>query len=571
MPDATEVLVIGGGSTGTGLVRDLARRGIDATLVESGTLASGTTGRMHGLLHSGARYAVSDPESARECISENAILRDIAGHCIEPTGGLFVKRPEDSESYFDDKVTACRDCDIPVEVLSGEDARSIEPALDPSVERAIAVPDAAIDPFRLCVANAVDAENHGARIETHAEVVDLKVEDGAVVGAVIAQDPKSGDTETASDSARETILADHVVNAAGAWAGQIAGLADIEVAVRPSKGAMTVLNSRPVDTVINRCRPKGDADIVVPHETTAILGTTDVEVADPDAYAEAQWEVDLLIEELSELVPGIRDARTVRSYWGVRPLYEPPETGTDDPSDITRNYFVLDHKSRDDTAGLTTIVGGKLTTYRLMAEAVGDHVCDKLGIDARSDTASAPLPGSEHPGDIEAAMDRFGLRSPIARRSAERLGSRTEDVLAKVDPNPVVCNCEAVTRAEIQDAIEGTGPDLNAIRIRTRASMGNCQGGRCGHRLAAELHPTFDEPTAREALDELREERWKGQRHALWGVQLSQAMLNDAHFRTTLNEDRDPARTGESVDWAAFDDGSGGKPVDTKRGGGRGD
>lgn len=571
MPETTEVLVIGGGSTGTGLVRDLARRGVDTTLVESGTLASGTTGRMHGLLHSGARYAVSDPESARECIAENAILREIAGHCIESTGGLFVKRPEDSDAYFEKKAAACRECDIPVEILTGEKARSLEPALDPAVEQAIAVPDAAIDPFRLCVANAVDAEAHGARIETHAAVVDLLVEDGAVVGAVVAHDSGGDDSETNPADARETIHAEHVVNAAGAWAGQIAAFADIEVAVRPSKGAMTVLNSRPVDTVINRCRPKGDADIVVPHETTAILGTTDVEVDDPDAYAEAQWEVDLLIEELSELVPGIRDARTVRSYWGVRPLYEPPETGTADPGDITRDYFVLDHESRDDTPGLTTIVGGKLTTYRLMAEAVGDHVCEKLGVDAESDTATAPLPGSERPGDLEAAMDRFGLRSPVARRSTERLGSRTESVLADVDPNPVVCNCEAVTRAEIQDAIEGAGPDLNAVRIRTRASMGNCQGGRCGHRLAAELYPEYDEQTAREALDELRAERWKGQRHALWGTQLAQAMLNDAHFRTTMNEDRDPARTDEAVDWTAFDDGSGGEPLDSTPGDARGD
>ncbi|MDZ7849531.1 MAG: anaerobic glycerol-3-phosphate dehydrogenase subunit GlpA [Halodesulfurarchaeum sp.] len=571
MAHSTAVLVIGGGSTGTGLVRDLARRGVDAALVESGTLASGTTGRMHGLLHSGARYAVSDPESARECIAENRILRDIAGHCIEDTGGLFVKRTEDSGAYFERKVAACRDCGIPVEVMSGEEARAVEPALDPAVERAITVPDAAIDPFRLCVANAVDAEENGARILTHAEVVDLVVEDEAVVGAVVAHEPKPGHGVEETNDELEEIRADHVVNAAGAWAGQIAGFAAIDVAVRPSKGAMTVLNSRPVDTVINRCRPKGDADIVVPHETTAILGTTDVEVDDPDAYPEAQWEVDLLIAELSELVPGIRDARTVRSYWGVRPLYEPPETGTADSSDITRDYFVLDHETRDDTAGLTTIVGGKLTTYRLMAEVVGDHVCEKLGVEATSDTASVPLPGSERPGDLDKAMDRFGLRSPVARRSTERLGSRTEAVLADVDPNPVVCNCEAVTRAEIQDAIEGVGSDLNAVRIRTRASMGNCQGGRCGHRLAAELHREYDEQTAREALDELRAERWKGQRHALWGTQLAQVMLNDAHFRTTMNEDRDPARTGEFVDWAAFDDGSGDEPVDPNPGDRRGD
>ncbi|GAA0305865.1 anaerobic glycerol-3-phosphate dehydrogenase subunit GlpA [Halarchaeum salinum] len=556
MGTRTGVLVVGGGSTGCGVVRDLARRGVDVTLVEKGNLTNGTTGRMHGLLHSGGRYAVSDQASARECIEENRVLRDIAGHCVEETGGLFVKRPEDDEEYFQEKLQGCRDCDIPAEVLTGAEAREREPYLATDVEKAIAVPDAAIDPFRLCVANAVDAEDHGARIETHAEVTDLLVEDGEIVGATVRHESGKGPREHGIAGETEDIYADHVVNAAGAWAGRIGDFAGLDVAVRPSKGVMTVMNTRQVDTVVNRCRPKGDADIIVPHETACILGTTDAEVSDPEDYPEDEWEVDLVIDTLSELVPILQEARTIRSFWGVRPLYEPPGTGTQDPTDITRDYFTLDHAERDDVPGMTTIVGGKLTTYRMMAESITDHVCEKLGVQAECDTADVPLPGSERPGDIEAAMERFGLRSPVARRSAQRLGSRTEDVLASCDPNPVVCSCEGVTRAEVQDAIEQAGTDLNAVRLRTRASMGNCQGGRCAHRMAAELHPEHDEPSARAALDELRAERWKGQRHALWGEQLSQAMLNHALHAATLNEDDDPARTDTDVEWAAFDDGA---------------
>ncbi|GGN23822.1 anaerobic glycerol-3-phosphate dehydrogenase subunit GlpA [Halarchaeum nitratireducens] len=566
MGTRTEVLVIGGGSTGCGVVRDLARRGVDVTLVEKGNLTNGTTGRMHGLLHSGGRYAVSDQASARECIEENRVLRDIAGHCVEETGGLFVKRPEDSEEYFQEKLQGCRDCDIPAEVLTGEEARAREPYLAHDVEKAIAVPDAAVDPFRLCVANAVDAENHGARIETHAEVTDLLVESGEIVGATVRHASGKGPREHGTPGEEEEIYADHVVNAAGAWAGRIGDFAGLDVAVRPSKGVMTVMNTRQVDTVVNRCRPKGDADIIVPHETACILGTTDEEVGDPEDYPEEEWEVDLVIDTLSELVPILQEARTIRSFWGVRPLYEPPGTGTQDPTDITRDYFTLDHAERDDVPGMTSIVGGKLTTYRMMAESITDHVCEKLGVSATCDTADVPLPGSEREGDIEAAMERFGLRSPVARRSADRLGSRTEDVLASCDPNPVVCSCEGVTRAEVRDAIEQAGTDLNAVRLRTRASMGNCQGGRCAHRMAAELHPEHDEESARAALDELRAERWKGQRHALWGEQLSQAMLNHALHGATLNEDGDPARTGASVEWDAFDDGAGADAEDAQGG-----
>jgi glycerol-3-phosphate dehydrogenase len=550
----TEVLVVGGGSTGTGIVRDLAMRGVDATLVEKGNLTHGTTGRMHGLLHSGGRYAVSDQSSARECMVENRVLRDIAGHCIEDTGGLFVKRPEDTEEYFQRKLDGCNACEIPAEVLSAAEARECEPYLATDIEKALAVPDAAIDPFRLCVANAAAAAEHGARIATHAEVTDVHVDGDRVVGVDVRHEAGPG-TRDGQRSGTERIEADHVVNATGAWAGQLGEMAGVDIEVRPSKGVMTVLNTRQVDTVINRCQPKGDADIVVPHETACILGTTDEEVTDPEDYPEQQWEVDLLIEELSKLVPILSEARTLRSFWGVRPLYEPPGTGTDDPTDITRDFFLLDHAERDDLAGMTSIVGGKLTTYRQMAEAVADQVCERLGVPAACRTAEVALPGSDDFSILRDYMEEFGLRSPVGRRSMQRLGSRAEEVLDVDGPNPVVCECEGVTRAEVDDAIDDAGPDLNAVRLRTRASMGNCQGGFCCHRMACRLHPEYEDPTVREALDELSQERWKGQRHALWGEQLSQAMLNHLLHATTMNRDGDPARLSGEVEFDAFDSG----------------
>ncbi|MDS0298851.1 anaerobic glycerol-3-phosphate dehydrogenase subunit GlpA [Halogeometricum sp. S1BR25-6] len=557
MTETPSVLVIGGGSTGCGIVRDLAMRGLDVTLVEKGNLTHGTTGRMHGLLHSGGRYAVSDQPSARECIEENRVLRRIATHCVEMTGGLFVQRPEDDDEYFEEKLQGCRDCGIPAEVLSGEEAREMEPYLAKDVKRAIRVPDGAIDPFRLCVANAADAIDRGARVETHAEVVDVLVENGEIVGVEVEHGEKDIGIGKGEPGTREKLYADYVVNATGAWAGQIGDMAGVDVAVRPSKGVMTIMNVRQVDTVVNRCRPKGDADIIVPHETTCILGTTDEEVEDPEDYPEEGWEVDLMIDTLSELVPMLSEARTIRSFWGVRPLYEPPGTGTVDPTDITRDFFLLDHADRDGLPGMASIVGGKLTTYRMMAEKISNHVCEKLGVEATCRTAEEPLPGSSDFSVLREWMDEFGIRSPVGRRSAQRLGSRTDDVLGGWDgPNPVVCDCEAVTRAEIHDAIDHSGTDLNAVRIRTRSSMGNCQGAFCCHRMANELIHDHDELVVRDSLDELYQERWKGERHALWGEQLSQAMLKHMLHATTMNRDGDPAASDSAVDFAAFDVGA---------------
>jgi len=381
------VVVIGGGATGTGTARDLAMRGFDVTLVERGNLTEGTTGRTHGHLHSGGRYAVSDQESAVDCMEENRILHRIASHCIEDTGGLFVQLEGDSDEYFQQKLEGCAECDIPTEVISGEEARRQEPHLTKRVTRAIRVPDGAIDPFRLCVANAADAVDHGARVETHAEVVELLVENDRVTGVEIERQGPNYLGE-GREGQRETIEADYVLSATGAWASQIAEMASIDLEMAISKGAMVVTNVRQIDTVINRCLPKGEGDTIIPHETTVLLGANDDPVEDPDDYPEEQWEVDMMIDLASEMVPITAEARMIRAYWGVRPLYDPNPESTKESGDVTRNYFVLDHADRDGIEGFSSIVGGKLTTYREMAESATDHVCEVLGVDAACRTHS---------------------------------------------------------------------------------------------------------------------------------------------------------------------------------------
>ena len=510
------VVVVGGGVTGTGVARDLAMRGAEVVLLERDRLAAGTSGRMHGLLHSGARYALSDPDAAAECLHENAILRDIAGHCIEDTGGLFVSLSEDDPEYYDAKVAACEEIGIPTEELTPAAARELEPELTPDLDRAFRVPDGAIDPFRLVVANANSAENHGARVETGTAVTGLLVEAGQVAG-VRTEDGR-------------TIRAEHVVNAAGPWAAELFADLDVAVPLAPAQGAMAVTNARPVDTVLNRCRPTDEGDILVPHETTAILGTTDRDIEGPEATRETQDEVDLLREELAKLVPELADTRLIRAYWGVRPLYDPEAGG-----ESGRDFAVLAHGERDDLPGVTTVVGGKLTTYRLMAEAVSDAVAEQLGLDAACRTAEEPLPGSGDRPDWEAVASRYDLRNPVAHRTATRLGDRIEPVLADAQPNPVVCECEGVTDAEIRDAIRDVGADLDGVRSRTRATMGPCQGGVCAHRIAGVLAEEVGSGPAWSELAGLVAERDRGQRHLDSPAQQAQIERNRLRRGRLLN------------------------------------
>jgi glycerol-3-phosphate dehydrogenase len=398
MDQSTDVLVVGGGATGVGIARDLALRGVDVTLAERGGLAAGTTGRSHGVLHSGARYADFDPAGARECIAENRILKDIAGACIDDTGGLFVQLDGDDPEYFDEKLAACREQGIDATVMTGDEAREAVPALAAETERVIRVPDAVIYPSRLVAATAASARDHGARILPNTPVSDLLCEDGAVVGARV--DGDGGE-----------IRAEHVVNATGAWAEQLAALADIEVAMRPASGVMVAVDHEGVEPVLNRCRPPADGDIVVPHGSQAVLGTTSVEVDDPDDYDTDREEIDRMIRECAAMVPDLDGREVSRAYWGVRPLYAPDEAERSESRSVSRGFFLLDH-AHDGVDGFTSIVGGKLTTHRRMAEAVADHVCGELGVSGACRTDEKRLPGHDDPAALDELVAEFGADSP---------------------------------------------------------------------------------------------------------------------------------------------------------------
>ena len=398
MSDDSTVLVIGGGATGTGLARDLAMRGVDVTLVDRGGLGSGTSGRSHGLLHSGARYAEADAEGARECIVENRTLSDVAGACVRETGGLFVRLDGDDPDYFEEKIEACEAIGIETERLDGDDAREAVSGLSDDVAEAFRVPDGVIYPSRLIAANAADAERHGATVHPHAPVEDVTVRDGEIEAVRVGG---------AVDAA---LSPDVVVNATGAWADGIAEMAGVEVGMAPSRGVMVSVEYDGVTPVLNRCRDPDDGDIVVPHDGEVVLGTTSVPVSDPDDYETEDWEVERSVEECAAMLPAVADAPTVRTWWGVRPLYAPDETGSDRRG-ISRGFTLLDHE-RDGADGLYSVVGGKLTTYRQMAETTADRVCDRLGVDAACETATEPLAHADDPERLDELVAAYGGANP---------------------------------------------------------------------------------------------------------------------------------------------------------------
>ena len=483
-----DVIVIGGGITGLGTARDCALRGLKVLLVERDDIASGASGRNHGLLHSGARYAVNDPESARECIRENKILKKIAPHCIEKTGGLFITLPEDEDEgygleYQKIFIDACKTSGIDAEAIDPVDALRMEPSVNPALMGAVKVPDGAVDPFKLCSANMYDALLHGTTILPYTEVTSV-IREGCSVTGIETRNTHTGE--------RASYRASVTVNAAGIWGHGIARMAGVKIEMCPTKGSLLIFAHRLNNVVINRCRKSSDGDILVPGDTVSVIGTTSTGISydECDELNVTAEEVCTLMREGARLCPSITHTRVLRAYAGVRPLIKSAEDATG--RNISRGIVCLDHSERDGLEGFITITGGKLMTYRLMAEIATDAVCRKLGVSVTCRTRLAML------------------SDPLVPRHSE---SATDEL---------ICECERVTFDDVKWAVNHLGvQNLEDLRRRTRLGMGTCQGTKCIALAAKALARAKGNPEeTRELVHRFVEERWKGMTSVGWGDNL---------------------------------------------------
>ena len=519
---AYDVLVVGGGATGAGVLRDLARRGLRTLLVERGDYGTGTTGRYHGLLHSGGRYVAKDALAARECIAENRILRRIAPASIEDTGGFFVATPDDPDDYVDAFPAACVAADVDCEEIPVQEALRREPALNPGIRRVFQLPDGSIEPWHLIESNIADARARGSEALAYQRLVSMERDGDRIVAATI-RDEHSGSLTR--------ITPRFVVSCAGAWSGQIAAMVNVTVTMHPGKGTMLIYNQRMTDTVINRCHKASDGDIMVPVHTVAILGTTEQRVEDPDQYEITRDEVAALIRQGEKLFPDLGTMRLLRAYAGVRPLYQPPAEVTaaaeKDGRQISRAHTVIDHGAQDGVENFVTIVGGKMTTFRRMAEDTVDAVCAKLGVTEPCTTADEILP-NQVPGQT------YWLGHRLADHEAEGGGDAA-----------LLCECELITRPMLDEYLDrhpGATPD--DLRRGTRLGMGPCQGGFCTFRAAGVLgeragragHAAVADVSDRAILGFLRE-RFKGTRPIAAGRQLQEQWMISGVYEGGLGVD----------------------------------
>ena len=503
----TEVLIIGGGVTGAGLMRDLALRGIHCLLIDQKDLCAGASGGNHGLLHSGARYVLSDPHSAIECRQEGDILKRLAPQCIEDTGGLFVGLADDDRHFAATFPDLCQAAGISCVSLDADAARILEPNLSAEIVTVYQVPDATIDPFRLALENVNHARLlNGSIYRPHTGLINFTRLGGAITSA-LCRDHRSGQ--------ELRIVANQYVNAAGAWAMDIARLAGCtDVHLLYSKGTLLISHDRLTSRVINRLRPPADGDILVPGGTVSVLGTTSLRVDDLSSIKPTVEEVDRNVKEGMAMVPALADARYIRAFSRVRPLVQAGDGGDD--RNVARGFALLDHASQG-LDNFCTITGGKLTTFRLMAEKTADLVASRLGNTTACQTRTEPLSSGE------------------ACRWTEPGASPRYWYQANNSDDMILCECEMVPQSAIDQIVQcapGAEADmtLEAIALRSRAGKGPCQGSFCGIRIASYLYDRgyYQDRTGLVHMRDFFNERFKGQRTVIWGQQMAQMELAEA-------------------------------------------
>ncbi len=422
-----DAIIIGAGINGVGIARDAAMRGLRVLLLDKGDVAGGTSSWSTRLIHGGLRYLEhGELGLVRESLRERETLLRIAPHLVRPLpmlipiygrqkrGALLIRAGMLAYDLLSFDKTLPRH-----RMLSRAETLRRAPALDAEgLKGAALYYDAQVEfAERLVLENALDARAHGATVLTRASIERI-VTQGNTVRGVEFRNTIGGETYTAR--------APLVLNAAGPWVDEVlarTGQTQARRMIGGTKGSHLVLEAfagAPPEALYVEARADARPFFVIPWNNLLLVGTTDTRYeGDLNCVVADEHEINYLLDEINRLLPTARLAReqVLYTYAGLRPL--PFEGGSPTASSITRRHFVHDHAPGIE--GFISIIGGKLTTYRNLAEEAVDLLFKKLGrISPRCLTAETPLPGARAE-DFKQSGETFRKQRGLPEAASERL------------------------------------------------------------------------------------------------------------------------------------------------------
>lgn len=485
-----DLVIIGGGIIGAGIARDATLRGLKVCLLEKDDFGAGTTSRSTRIIHGGLRYLGKyEFGLVYEALRERRTLLRIAPHLVKPLPFLMpVYRGQGHPMPILWLAIAAYDFMSPWRSvphhrwLPDDYCLKLEPTLRPAGLRGgfLFYDCQCLFPERLCLENVLDAAAHGADVRNHTQVINLLREGNRVVG-VAARNLLTGE--------ESTLRASVVINASGPWLDDVERLANPAEPpkLRRTKGIHLVVPRFSPHALIAETEEADRVVFAIPWGPYTLLGTTDTDydAVNEDARAEED-DVAYLLHQ----VHGVLDVRLERkdilfTTAGLRPLKREDAKAT---ADISRSHEIFDHARHGGPAGLVTVVGGKITTYRNIARDVTDYAARLLG--RRGDkcrTHRLPLPGGrvrapwpEFEESVRAECGRLAIPPRTAEYLAQHYGSRAFQVLDRVRADPrqgeLLSPGHPEIRAEIGFAIEEEfARTLTDVLLR-RTSMGLSEG-----------------------------------------------------------------------------------------------
>ena len=432
--DAFDILVIGAGITGCGIARDAAMRGMKVLLVDAGDIGSGTSSRSSKLIHGGLRYlAQGQMNVVREAARERRTLRKIAPH-LSLTNPMVVLAYSKKHSHLlrtamwtYEKMGSVDKEDRHVlwdlkKIFENEPSIKISP-----LEGAIVYPEYLTDDARLTLANAESAASHGATVVTYVAAEKILFKNETAVGAVLRDN-------LAEDHHTFRVKAKKIVNATGPWVDLIRKLEDKNAAdkLQLTKGIHVVVsrNRLPIHNTVVWSAPDSRGLFAVPRGQFVYIGTTDTFFPKPVYWPEITIaDIRYLTDSVNTVfsIDPITDSDILSLWSGIRPLLGAKDKK---PSEISRRNEVF-----EGPGGMLTVAGGKLTSYRSMAERVCDQCEKDMGRKPRpSRTAEEPLPGGDFTGSFDALkfkLENLGLTAIEAERTARLYGCHSLDIVDK--------------------------------------------------------------------------------------------------------------------------------------------
>ncbi len=435
-----DVIVIGAGINGAGIARDAALRGLRVLVVEQSDLCAGTSAWSSRLIHGGLRYLEhAELGLVRESLTEREALLRIAPHLVKPVGMVVPVYRGGQRPLWKIRVGMwlydwlSRGKSLPNhEMLSVAELVELAPdlATDNLTGGARYFDAQGVYPERLVVENLLDAAGHGAEMMFKTRVLRPKIEQREVTGVVV---------EDASGE-QQTLAARVVVNATGAWVDGVLDELPLPRLVGGTKGSHLVID-RPLDmgtaAIYSEAQRDGRPFFIIPWNQMTLIGTTDRRFGnDPSAAAIDDDEFDYLLAEARRVLPrsGLTAGDVSYAYCGVRPL---PYRRRGSEGSITRRHLIKHH--RRVARGLISIVGGKLTTYRQLAEEVTDRVCRLLEHDATCSSRDRSLPGAGDEQDRLAVLEegaQLGLTEPQLAQLWRVYGRQSAEILARIRGAP---------------------------------------------------------------------------------------------------------------------------------------